>query len=241
MKASFRNFAGRGLVLVLIFFLNPTGFAQNNVVKLGVSGANYGDFSLSYERMMTNHSSLNITGGYWNLNASLFNFSGILAPTDGITLKQFNEGFHASVDYRFYVGKKEAPRGMYIGPYIRYWQYSLLALDEIEGDLFDVDTRIGSIGAGFQMGYHWLIRDCISIDWFFIGLGVESISSRFVYITQTPGFDYSTIVDDFVNVFEGFDYFQNKIKTTSGPENMTANLPFLFPGIKTGITIGYSF
>ncbi|MCF8360720.1 MAG: DUF3575 domain-containing protein [Prolixibacteraceae bacterium] len=227
--------------LVAFMFFALAGFSQKNAVKLGISGVNYGDFFLSYERVINLKSSVNVTAGYWNLNAGIFNFDNLFNAAEGLDLQQYKSGLHASADYRFYVGKHESFRGFYIGPYLRYWNQNFVLLDEIEGDNFDVNTNIWSIGAGFQMGYHWVINDYISIDWYFVGLGVESILANFVYVTETSNFDYSTIEDDFVNVFEGFDYFQDKIKTGNSAENMTAKLPFIAPGFKTGLTIGVAF
>lgn len=230
------------IIILALFFISLPGFAQKNAIKLGISGVNYGDFFLNYERVINPKSSINVNVGYWDFKASLVDFSGIMNTTeDGLSLQQYNSGFHSSVDYRFYVGKHDALKGFYLGPYVRYWDHSLILLDDIEGEDFDVDTKIWSIGFGFQMGYHWVINDYISIDWYFIGLGIESISAKFVYVTETRNFDYNTIVDDFIDVFDGFDYFQKKINTATSPENMTAKLPFIAPGIKTGLTIGVAF
>jgi hypothetical protein len=231
------------LLIIVFMFITSAGFTQENVIKLGILGIGYGDFSLSYERVIAPKSSLNVTFGYLNPNASLINFNRNFESNGGVGLKELYDGFHTSVDYKFYVGKNEAPKGFYIAPYLRYAGYKFLMIDEIDHDYFDVNTHISTIGIGFQMGYHWIVYEKISIDLYFLGLGVEYIMPKLVYTANTPGFsgDYSSIVDDVKGVFDGWGYFQKRLKTTVNNDNMTAKLPTFFPGIKMGLSVGYAF
>jgi len=228
-------------LILFLFLVSATGFAQENVIKLGIFGVGYGDFSLSYERVITPKSAINVTLGYINPNASLIEFNPTLSSNGGVGLKELYSGFHTSVDYKFYVGKKDAPHGFYVAPYLRYFGYKFLMIDEIDHDYFDVNSRISSIGLGFEMGYHWIVFDKISIDWYFLGVGAEFIMPKLIYTTDKTNFNYSSIGDNIREVFDGWDYFQKRLKMSPGSENMTAKLPTFFPGIKTGLTLGYAF
>ena len=229
------------IILFFLILVSLSAYSQDNVIKIGISGVGYGDFALNYERVITPHSAMNLTVGYLNPNASLIDFDNLFSSSGGVELNKLKSGFHASVDYKFYVGKKLAPRGFYVAPYLRYFHYSMLLNDEIGGDLFDVNTTISSVGLGFQIGYHWVVYDRISIDWYFFGVGAEYLIPKLVYTTDKNNFDYSTIVDDVREVFTGWDYFEKRLKTNPSADNMTAKLPTFFPGIKTGLTIGFAF
>lgn len=227
--------------LILLFLsITAIGFAQDNVVKLNVMGVSYGDFSLTYERKIAPQSSLNLTVGLLNPNYSLFAGSAS-GDVDEVGLCELYKGFHTSLDYRFYVGKHEATKGFYLGPYLRYADYKFMLIDEIDQDYFNVDAKISTIGLGFQMGYHWVVFDKVSIDWYFFGVGIEYAMAKGVYTYEDSDYDYSTITDNVKDVFDGWNYFQKNLKTTVNKENMTAKLSSILPGIKTGITIGYAF
>jgi hypothetical protein len=229
------------LLIIVLLLITSVGFAQKNVIKLGISGVAYGDFSLSYERVIAPKGALNVTFGYMNPNSSLIRYTSFMSGSEDVGLNKLYDGFHTSVDYKFYVGKKDAPKGFYLAPYLRYFNYKFLMIDKIDGDYFDVNSKIQSVGLGFQMGYHWVVYDKISIDWYFLGIGVEYITPKLVYTTDQEDFDYKSIVDNVVAVFDGWGYFQKRLKTNPTSENMTAKLPTFFPGIKTGLTIGYAF
>jgi hypothetical protein len=229
------------LLIVLFMLISAVGFAQENVVKLGISGVGYGDFALSYERLITPKSAINLTVGYLNPNVSIIGFSNSFPFSEGLEIVGLNSGFHTSVDYKFYVGKKQAPRGIYIAPYLRYFNYNMGLNDTIDKVVFNVDTKISSIGAGFELGYHWVVYDRISIDWYFIGIGAEYMMPKLVYTTDDPDFDYQSIQQNVRDVFKGWSYFQKRLKTTHSKDNMTAKLSTFFPGVKTGLSIGFAF
>lgn len=231
--------------LVLLFtLLSLVGFSQDNVVKFNLSGVTYGMYSLGYERGITPKSSINVSLGYWNVNAGLLNNSSFDFG-DGFGIDSYNYGLNGVIDYRFYVGNTEERNGLYIGPYARFWNHSMDMYDEINGVDFDINAKISSIGLGFQMGYHWIINKKLSIDWYFIGLGAERMNIGLEYIAKVSGYTYTgnqDIQDDIKDVFNDFEYLQKRISTEATPnKNTTAKLPFFAPGIKTGFSIGYAF
>jgi hypothetical protein len=229
------------LVLFLLFF-TFSGFAQENVIKMGVTGVNYGDFSLSYERAVTPKSAINFTIGYLNPNASLFNFLEETDSSSGMTLRELGTGFHTSFDYKFYTGKNEGIKGFYIAPYLRFLNYNSTFSDKIDTTYFDVDLRFSSIGLGFQLGYQWIVFDKVSIDWYFLGVNCAYMFPKVVYTTANKSsFDYSSIKDDVSEVLDAFSYLQKNLIQESSSKNLTNWLPAFVPGIRTGISIGYAF
>lgn len=240
------------LLFLLLFALS--GFAQENVIKMGVAGIGYGDFSLGYERKITPKSSLNVNFG-WVLPKVSFvedRFMTDMSSVDALPtgLLDVTRLFHASADYRFYLGNKEAPRGFYLAPYFRYWNFWLVMTDLIDNenqgeDYYLVSARISSAGIGIQMGYQWIISDVITVDWYFMGFGAEYVMPKLTYQNVAyaikGGFDYNTITDDIEGSLDGLGYFQNKLKMKANSDNLTVRCPVFLPGIKTGLSIGFAF
>lgn len=231
----------RKIIVVLLLTYSIAAFSQQNAVKVGLLGLNYGDFALSYERVLNTKNSLNLTLGYWSPSKSWFDYSSYIEPNEGVWLTGINDGFHTSLDYRIYIGNAHAIKGFYMGPYARYWNLGFDMKDIIDEDNFDVYSKISSISVGFQMGYHWLIKNKISLDWYFLGLGVEKLTMRGDYVNASSGYDYSSIEDDVIDVFSGMKIIQNQLETKVTPEALNVKLPLWMPGIKTGFSIGYAF
>ncbi len=229
------------LFLSLLLF-TFSGFAQENVVKMSVTGLSYGDFSLSYERAVTPKSAINFTVGYINPNVSLLNSFEKTETSSGMVLRKLGSGFHTSFDYKFYLSEGEGIKGFYIAPYLRFLNFNSTFSDEIDKTYFDVDLRFSSIGLGFQMGYQWIVFDKVTIDWYFLGVNGAYMFPKLVYsIANNSGFDYSSIKDDVYDVLNGFGYLQNGLIQESSSKNLTNWLPAFVPGIRSGISIGYAF
>jgi hypothetical protein len=236
------------IVLFILLLVSISGFTQQNVVKIGLLGLSYGDYSLSYERALSPKSSINFTAGYMNPNNGVLNLYQDIYVQDGVWIGDWYDGIHSSVDYRFYTGEKgTALKGFYVSPYLRYWNLALLLQDEIEGDFFDVDTKLSSVGIGFQVGYQWLISKKISIDWYFLGIGAQKFTGNASWVltaesaAKYTNFDYNTIIDDVNDPFFKVEYVKKNYSYKMSSNAMNVKLPLWLPDIRTGITIGYAF
>jgi len=238
------------LLLFTLMFLTLSGFAQQNVVKVGLSGVYYGNMSLGYERAISDNSSLNFNIGYWDMNTGIFDVDKYYFPNeDDVIFESFGKGFNTSIDYRFYIGQNQKTFGFYMAPYLRYWNKAFYLSDIIpvsqmnnQRILFDIEAKASSIGLGFQLGYHWLIYDKISIDWYFLGIGLEKMNLNGKYnAPRHETFNYAYIEDDIWKTFEDVKFLHNKLSTEVTPDNLLLKLPLWLPGIKTGFTIGYAF
>lgn len=221
-------------------------FSQKNIIKAGLLGVAFGDLSLGYERAITPGTSINFNAGYWDLKMSPIDLKSYFDEGEGVWLDEIKNGWNASLEYRFYLGKQEALKGLYLAPYLRYWNNSFVFNDYISkneiNELFDVRTKISGWGLGFQMGYQWLINDKISIDWYFFGASIERVFMNASYvIASNREFSYQTIVGDVRDVFSGFNLLEKNLVTRADPDRLKIELPILSPGIRTGLTIGYAF
>lgn len=155
---------------------------HKNIIRYDLTGAllfgpsNYVVFG--YERVLKNHQSISINAGRVAL-PKLYSFT-----SDSFYLKRAakNNGFNVSADYRFYLKKentRNAPRGVYVGPYYSYNQFKKnneWSFKEGEPDQQLVNTalalNIHTIGAEF--GYQFVFWDKLALDMIIIGPGVSN-------------------------------------------------------------------
>jgi hypothetical protein len=229
------------LVLTLLLSYFITG-AQDNIVKAGVTGLLLGDMNLGYERMMNENSSLNIKLGFLNPTMSPFISENNITPR-AYNLVEANGGITASFEYRFYLSPKTGLNGFYIAPYLRYLSLNMVFDDEIEGYDFFVHTKNNSFGMGGQLGYQWIFNELIIIDFFFFGTGIDFHHAEFKYVMENkpPEFSYSMVTTHVDDVFADITYLHKKLTHEINSDNHVTKLPFFFPGIRMGLSVGIAF
>jgi hypothetical protein len=154
-------------------FKNTIRINVTNPLIFGMKSIMFG-----YERILNKKSSFSINVG----QASFPKFN--LFDSDSLVYKDVvsEKGFHISADYRFYlskINKYEAPRGVYIGPYVSYNYFerkNAWSLTSTGGgqQLVESTTTLTVANIGFQMGYQFVFWDRISLDMILFGPGVAS-------------------------------------------------------------------
>jgi len=227
---------------ILLLFISSIVFSQENSIKSGFTDALTGHFNLSYERAVNAKSSVAFKIGYWQPTASPLISKNTITP-EAYEIIDAKGGINTSVEYRFYMGGNMAPDGFYVAPYFRFFNQAALYTDEIDGDLFDVDMKLNTFGLGAQIGYQLIVEGGFTMDFYFFGGGVDRYNLNLDYRLQQPqaGFDYSTITDDVGDVFEDINYLDSRLEHEVNDTNLLSKLPFLFPGFRIGINVGYSF
>ena len=127
------------LITVLALFAMPNTQAQENVVKVNPLGLLFGAAQLSYERVIGDNSSVELSLSYLTLKGTLG------TSTDETTVNSFGvEG-----KYKLYLSSSyDAPRGWYTAPVLNY------SKAKFELDPFSGETT--AIGAGLLGGYQWV-------------------------------------------------------------------------------------
>ncbi len=158
--------------------------------------------------------------------------------------------FSLRAAYRHYTGQSMLPQGFYIAPFIRYQGISGDADNRrtIEDDLgnstYDENysAKIKTIGAGFQLGYQFLISKTVTLDVFFFGLeaGLAKVDAD-IYISDPDQVD-----DIFNDVKDAVDdlpsMWGNKIDVTSSNDYVYIKGKNLFyPMYRGGISLGIAF
>jgi len=226
------------MLLLTVMIVN----AQENAIKAGFTGPLMGDLNIGYERAVTQNSSLNIKLGYFDLLMSPFISENTLTPK-AYNMLEAKGGFTASLEYRFYLSKKKGIQGFYVAPYLRYVSQDMVFDDDIEGYLFTVGTKVNLMGVGGQLGYQWIFNDWFTFDLFFFGTGIDYYNADINYVLdpQPAGFNYSMVTAHVDDVFVDYKYLHKKITHEVNEDNHVSKLPFLFPGVRIGASIGIAF
>ena len=192
------------MILLLLGSNLSTVKAQDNVVKLHLEGLAFKQINFSYERVLGDKLSAGAKIGFFIPGK----IPGLVyspdIPIDGYVdnelLKNKFTGISIVPEIRFYPGGK-APKGFYLGAYVRYNTYKLglsqttnyefsnqeyqdLSPTEdyynlvnhtnksIEATL-DLEVKLRQFGLGGQIGVQWTLGDRVTIDWGIIGIGYD--------------------------------------------------------------------
>ncbi len=230
------------LFAFLLVIASLSGNAQQNIIKTGITDVLSGHFNLSYERSLNEKQSATLKIGYWKATISPFVSEETITP-EAYTFQEAGGGFNASAEYRFYLGASSTLRGLYIAPYFRYFSQAVLFTDEIDTRLFDVHSSLNTSGIGAQIGYQLIVNNAFTVDFYFFGAGVDQYNVKLKYSLQQPqaGFDYNSITDDVSEVFEDINYLESRLEHHVSNDKLISKIPFLFPGFRIGINVGYAF
>jgi len=234
------------LVLICTVFTLTEIIAQDitehkNVVNLGLGGLALGNVSLNYERTFSDSRAASLTAGFLvprNLPSFIYDN---LSDEDNWDADNKLSGFFIMPEYRFYPSYKIAPEGFYIAPFLRLNHYTL----DIGGDFDDITAnikgKIVGVGGGVQFGMHWIIKERISIDFYLAGLGFfyNSISLRFE--SDDPDVDYDELRGNVEVDINGIPIIGEKTEIEVEDDYVDASASFLFPGFRSGISIGIVF
>jgi hypothetical protein len=154
---------------VMINITSPMIFGDNNYV-------------FGYERTIGKHQSFSVHAGTFSLGRV------INIDTDSIT--ELNKdvksrGLSLSGDYRFYLSKENkynSPRGVYIGPYFAFNNFTRTFDIQANTASFtgnlnaDFNFRVTTFG--FQLGYQFVFWDRVSLDMILFGPGVSAYKAK---------------------------------------------------------------
>lgn len=135
------------LIISLTLIVFALGLhAQSNVIKTNPLGLAFGNFNVTYERVISSSSSILIRGQY------MYKLLGIKVNLGGVGL-----------GYRYYIThvKKPVPSGFYVNPQASF-SFGSVADDN------DVMVSANAFGIGAELGYQWAWESGFVLD---LGIG----------------------------------------------------------------------
>lgn len=238
--------------LIAALFAYPS-FAQENenksVVKLNLSALAYKSYSFQYEMALAKNMSvacgLRLTPNIgFPKRITALDSTGELAKI-GI------KGWAFTPEFRFYPGKKEkkqAPRGFYLAPYLRYTHFAtnipVTINDSITGaHTFSMTGNINALTLGFMIGAQWIIKDRVSIDWWILGGSTGSYKSTFEIeadlkgVPQSERTKWENDIQTTVSQLPGVSSVEGKVYDTK----LTVDVKGKLAGVRSGVCIGFAF
>jgi len=167
---------------------NRKNVVKLNLVPFGLMAVGLSNFSMQYERALGNKISVCLGFSYMPSSGLPSQY----ASSDLLKALKIS-GYSITPEFRFYLGKKGAPRGFYLAPYFKYASYSITTnykftrVDTVPGPPpttvetpFDwaIKGNYSFIGGGLMMGVHYIIKNRVSIDWGILGahFGASKVS-----------------------------------------------------------------
>jgi len=171
--------------VLLLLLMSIFSFAQKdstrrykNVIRYNLSSALIFGVDkyivLGYERVIRKNQSISVNVGGVGLPKL------ISINTDSFSLQKDtkNSGVNFSVDYRFYLGKENkyaAPRGVYIGPYYSFNQFTRdnqwLKSNGTSSTHINTHAVLDINTIGFEFGYQFILWKRLALDLVLIGPG----------------------------------------------------------------------
>jgi hypothetical protein len=175
-----------------------------NIIKLNLSSnILYSLPLIEYERIVKKNQSFSVQVGIVSLPFGKSSISDSLYFQSDVK----KSGFSLTADYRFYLAsenKDPAPHGVYIGPYIGYYQFDNERTMQIGNspDPVVLNSKIQVLSIGAQLGYQFVLGkkkrwtlDCIVV--------APSLTNYMANLKLTGNVDPSKIDDDLRKILEG--------------------------------------
>lgn len=157
---------------------------HKNVVRVNITypllfGGN--NLILGYERVVKPHQSFSVNVGLTSLpKVKSFDLDSLSATGESKT-----SGYNISADYRFYLKKENkflAPRGIYLGPYVFYYNFERESGLNFQNDgvvkNLNSEMKLNIFGGGVELGYQFLFWKRVTLDLVLIGPGIASYSFK---------------------------------------------------------------
>lgn len=225
-------------LFVLIFLLIiPFTNAQDNVLKISPLVLSVGNVRISYEKTMTQKTSLHFQGGYY-IPMPVPGFIKNLFDSLDIDIKK--TGFDVALDYRIYLNKRDILNDKYFGPYISYNYLVIKYSGEYKGFDAEINGDVGILGVGIIFGKQWISRSNFTID-SFGGVGISRWFLKGSYSTEDPLADFEDMAIDADEELGDIPIIGKRMEFDASSNEVSLKMGFFMPHFRLGFLIGFAF
>ena len=250
------------LIIILCVCFNTISFAQEidttsssvfkpkrdfkNSVKFNITNTLLYDnsYQLSYERIIKKNQTINVFAGYQQLPLITVDLGEARYNKD-----HSRTGYSAGADYRFYLGdinKYNAPRGVYLAPFVSYFQFKTdrgFEYTNSETGIVNSSTLVSKLSltsVGGELGYQFVLWDRFVIDCVLFGPSMSYYKFNVKADADLPGIDDNEVAQKVIDAIKDKfpslgDITDKDGSTKSGVQSITAI------GFRYNICIGYRF
>ncbi|MGB0521508.1 MAG: DUF3575 domain-containing protein [Flammeovirgaceae bacterium] len=134
----------RLFIVLALVFTGTLAKAQKTVIKANLLSPVVSTGSFFVEHAISETSSLQLGGFYTGASVGDTKF----------------RGFGITPEFRYYLSDREAPAGFYLGPFLRYQNFTLTY------DSDDSEADLTTFGGGVLVGNQWIFKERIALDIF---------------------------------------------------------------------------
>jgi hypothetical protein len=216
--------------------------AKNNQISFYATDAINGLYTISYERALGKHISVNLGFGY-KTEEGLIVLSGI--DTDQIKTNNITySGYKIVPEFRYYLNESingAMLSGFYFGAYLKYSDFNSDLIGTFinsEGESFDIAYKgdIAITSVGLMIGYKLPIGKRFFVDFLIAGPGSGSYKFKLDNTIPPPDEFYDALNQALEN-YSIFDLINADFEFND--RNLRSNFSVL--SFRYGISIGYSF
>jgi hypothetical protein len=219
-----------------------------NVVKLSLSSwlLYPNSFHMGYERVLNQNHSIYIFGGYNQFPIKL----DLGLQSTSFTDARDKTGYSIGAEYRFYLPKENkysAPHGIYIAPYISYYNFgsnNTLTHTDTAGNKSSANLamNIDLFNVGFELGYQFVIAKRFVVDAEMFGPSFTYYSFRANIDGELSGLDQNETLQAVLEALKKkFPLLEDLTSSKSVYKNGSATQKFPAVGFRYAVSIGYSF
>lgn len=223
---------------------------KKNIFKINLTALAFKNFSFQYERVIAPKTSIALGVGLMPKSKLPFadKIQEDYGDNDDVSraVEQTRLGnFTITPEVRFYLGKKQAPQGFYIAPFLRYAHSSFEGPYEFTPSDQQLHTAnikgtINSIGGGVLLGSQWSLGKNVSLDWWIAGpiIGSTKGSLSGTDPKGIPAQDRADIKSD----IDDFDPPGLDFTGTVGANQIDVDIDGTYYGLRAfGICLGIKF
>jgi len=235
-----------------------TDVSNKNLVKLNLTALPLNNYSFQYERVIGKKSTVAMGLRFMPKgNMPLKSIIKDLIDDEDLEneIDNFKTGnFALTPEFRYYIGK-EALRGFYIAPFVRYAIYSAEVPFEFDVDYdyddpdygpisvtesktIDLDGKINAFTVGVMIGAQWKLSKLVYLDWWILGPQYGGSSGNITGLKSLSPEEQEALRDQLTEL-EDIPI----VKTNSTVNSEGAKVDFTGPwaGIRAGLSIGFRF
>lgn len=179
---------------------------KSNVIKINLPALLFKNISVQYERKVGKKMSAavnvhTIPFGQLPFQSTFKNVGG----SSDVQYSQFKLGsFGVVPEFRFYVGKKGALRGFYIGPFISYNSYKIdLPINYSNNTKTGIfEGKLNATTGGLQLGTQFKLGKNMVLDWWILGPNYGSANGTLTFsgtLTSSEQVDLKTQLEELKN------------------------------------------
>ncbi|MDB5198978.1 MAG: hypothetical protein JWO92_941 [Chitinophagaceae bacterium] len=175
---------------------------KKNIVKINLPALVFKNISLQYERKVGKRTSVAAGVRFIPLGKLPFqNTFKDLGNNSDVQYDQFKLGSFGIVpEFRYYVGKKGALHGFYIGPFFSYTNYKMNLPIKYNTKTGIFNGELKAITGGLQFGAQFSLGKNVVLDWWILGPNYGSATGTLAFSATLTAQEQSDLKTELENL-----------------------------------------